>query len=261
MKQYLTERKDRERNSTITGLALTLVLHACAVLLVSFNGLTYLYPPPKETSMLIDFEENEEIIQEIVRGKEPRSENVDLSRPVDLVQRSESPVAQSKENLTPETKPDTYGDVETPEPEHKEEPKLDPRASFPGMAKKDTTLTAEHSANDQSLTYKAGQPAGNSSRGNTDDKPNAHLEGRSVDKAGLKRPAYNVQESGTVVVSIWVDQYGNVQKATPGAAGTTVTNKALWAAARNAAMETHFTQSADAPALQEGTITYVFKLK
>lgn len=261
MKQYLTERKERERNSTITGLALTILLHIAAVLLVSFTGLTYLYPPPQETSMLIDFEESEEIIQEIVRGKEPRSEEVDLNKPVELVQRSESPVAQAKDNVTPATKPDAFGDVETPEPERKEEPKLDPRATFPGMAKKDTSITAEHSANDQSLTYKAGQPAGNTSKGNTDDKPNAHLEGRSVDKAGLKRPAYTIQESGTVVVSIWVDQYGNVQKATPGAAGTTVTNKTLWAAARNAAMETHFTQSADAPALQEGTITYVFKLK
>lgn len=261
MKQYLNERRERERNSVITGLALTVALHICAILLVSFTGLTYLYPPPQETSMLIDFEENEEIVQEIVRGKEPRSEEVDRSRPVELVQRSESPVSEARENLTPETKPDTFGDVETQEPERKEEPKLDPRASFPGMAKKDTSLTAQHSANDNSLAYKAGQPAGNTSKGNTDDKPNAHLEGRSVDKAGLKRPAYTIQESGTVVVSIWVDQYGNVQKATPGAAGTTVTNKTLWAAARNAAMETHFTQSADAPALQEGTITYVFKLK
>ncbi|MCQ2177177.1 MAG: energy transducer TonB [Bacteroidales bacterium] len=261
MKQYLNERKERERNAVVSGLVLTVVLHICVILLVSFNGLTYLYPPPQETSMLIDFDQSEEIIQEIVRGKEPRSEEVDLSRPVELVQRSESPVAQVKENLTPATKPDAFGDVETPEPERKEEPKLDPRATFPGMAKKDTSITAEHSANDQSLSYKAGQPAGNTSKGSTDDKPNAHLEGRSVDKAGLKRPVYNIQESGTVVVSIWVDQYGNVQKATPGAAGTTVTNKTLWAAARNAAMETHFTQSADAPALQEGTITYVFKLK
>ena len=77
----------------------------------------------------------------------------------------------------------------------------------------------------------------------------------------IPRPNYNSQENGTVVVTIWVDNYGTVQKALPGADGTTVTDKTLWAAARKAAMETHFNMSADAPALQEGTITYIFNLK
>ena len=72
---------------------------------------------------------------------------------------------------------------------------------------------------------------------------------------------YTSQESGKVVVKIWVDQYGKVQKAVPGVEGTTVTDKALWTAAKNAAMETGFNMSASAPALQEGTITYIFNLK
>ncbi len=55
-----------------------------------------------------------------------------------------------------------------------------------------------------------------------------------------------------------VDQYGNVTEAIPGTEGTTVTNKLLWSAARNAAMKAHFNMSADAPALQTGTITYRF---
>lgn len=92
-------------------------------------------------------------------------------------------------------------------------------------------------------------------------KPNASLAGRSVDMAGLKRPAYNSQASGVVVVSIWVDQYGQVTKAVAGAAGTTTTDKTLWAASRKAAMETHFNMDGDAPALQEGTITYIFNLQ
>ena len=43
--------------------------------------------------------------------------------------------------------------------------------------------------------------------------------------------------------------------------GTTVTNTALWNAARAAAMKAHFNMSADAPVLQTGTITYKFKLQ
>ena len=77
----------------------------------------------------------------------------------------------------------------------------------------------------------------------------------------LPRPVYDVQEGGIVVVDIWVDNYGNVVKAVPGGEGTTVMDKSLIAAARKAAMETHFNMSAEAPAMQQGTITYYFNLK
>lgn len=86
---------------------------------------------------------------------------------------------------------------------------------------------------------------------------NITLNGRKV-VGTIAKPEYTVQESGTVVVSIWVDTYGNVVKAQPGAEGTTVDNSALWSSARKAALATHF--NADAPALQKGTITYIFKL-
>lgn len=95
--------------------------------------------------------------------------------------------------------------------------------------------------------------------GQNTDVPHSHLKGRSVVGA-LPRPVYDSEESGTVVVSIWVDNYGNVTKAQAGAEGTTTNNKKLWTAARDAAMKAHFNQKADAPALQEGTITYIFTL-
>lgn len=260
MKQYLRERNERERNSNITGIAMTVAVHVCAVLLVSFTGIKYLYPPPADSTFLLDFEE-EIVLPEQIPGREPRGEDVDPEKVIDLVQRSESPTTNDKPNVTPATKPDNHGDVEVNEPPRKEEPELDPRATFPGMAKKDTTLTAEHSSKDDPSEYKAGQPNGNINKGDADGKPNAHLEGRTVDKAGLKKPVYTSQETGKVVVKIWVDQYGKVQKAVPGADGTTVTDKDLWTAARNAALETGFNMSASAPALQEGTITYIFNLK
>ena len=260
MKQYLRERNERERNSLVTGIIMTLAVHACAFVCVSFTGIKYLYPPPAETTFLLDFEEEVEEPEQKT-GREPRGEDVDPEKTIELVQRSEAPEVSKKPNLTPAAKPDTHGDVEVPEPPREEEPKLDPRASFPGMGKKDTTLTAGHTAAEGSTEFKAGQPTGNVNKGNTDGAPNAHLEGRHVDKAGLKKPVYSTQESGKVVVKIWVDQYGKVQKAVPGADGTTVTDKNLWTAARNAALETVFNESSKAPALQEGTITYIFNLK
>ena len=246
--------------SKITGLALTISVHIAALALVSFSGLKYIYPPPQEQSMLIDFSEEEETQIQEMTGRAPQAEEIDRSRPVELAQKSESPEVSERENLTTETKTDDFGDVETPAPEPKEEPKLDPRAAFPGMSKKDTTLTAQHSADKSSDNFKEGQADGNTRTGRADGKPNAHVKGRKL-VGNLPSPAYNVQESGIVVVDIWVDNYGNVVKAVPGGDGTTVVDKTLYAAARNAALETHFNMSSDAPAMQEGTITYYFNLK
>ena len=262
MKEYLRERQNRGRNASLTGILLTVLIHVGALCVVSFTGLKYIYPPPEETSFVLDFQEVEE--EEIVKpkyGREPQGEQVDREKEVELVQRSESPYESAKPNLTPAAKPDDFGDVETPEPEREKEPELDPRAAFPGMAKKDTSLTAPHSASESSATFKAGQVDGNTETAKTDGTPNAHVEGRKINKATLRKPAYNIQESGRVVVKIWVDQYGKVKKAEPGADGTTITNAKLWAAARSAAMEAVFDMKADAPALQEGTITYIFNLK
>lgn len=73
--------------------------------------------------------------------------------------------------------------------------------------------------------------------------------------------AINVCYSGEVVVEIWVDNYGNVQKAVSGAEGTTLTDKTLWQAARKAALAAHFNMSADVPALQKGSIIYMFDVE
>lgn len=255
-----TARKDG-RKAQLTGILMTVGVHVCALLLVSFSSLKYMYPPPAEQSLLIDFSEDVSVAEQYY-GSTPTARNVDPDSPVEIAQRSESPYESDAPNLTPETAPDDFGDVEVPAPEPEEEkPVLDPRASFPGMAKQDTTLTAAHAADRASDSFKEGQSDGNTVRGRADGRPNAHVEGRKLLEGNIPLPEYNVQESGTVVVDIWVDNYGNVARAVPGGDGTTVMDKALLAAARKAALETHFNQSNDAPAMQKGTITYYFNLK
>ena len=89
-------------------------------------------------------------------------------------------------------------------------------------------------------------------------KPQMHnVLGRHLNGA-LPRPTYNGSASGIVVVKVWVDNYGQVQKAVAGVEGTTNSDQTLWNAARNAALRAHFNMSANAPDLQEGTITYIF---
>lgn len=255
MKPYLRDRKKEENVSTVTGIVATVAVHVAAILACSFTGLSYIYPPPQEQTFLVDFSEDEEtVVKRQPRGRQPQAEEIDRTKPVELIQRSESPHKSEKANKTAEAKPDDFGDVETPV--QKEE--INKNALFPGMSMKDSS-NAPHGATDPKNEFKAGHAKGNTSVGKTDSEPNARLKGRNT-LGAIPRPAYSEQDEGVVVVDIWVDNYGNVTKAIPGGQGTSVSNSKLWAAARAAALKTHFNQSADAPALQQGTITYKFKL-
>jgi len=90
---------------------------------------------------------------------------------------------------------------------------------------------------------------------------NAHLRGRIVVGSIPLPAAVTSSTSGVVVVTIHVDRYGTVTEAIPGAEGTTITEKEIWAAARTASLKVHFNQSASAPSEQTGTITYVYVLR
>lgn len=84
----------------------------------------------------------------------------------------------------------------------------------------------------------------------------AILAGRSIN--GIL-PTFISDKTGTVVVDIWVDNYGTVQKAVAGVEGTTLSDKEVWNKARSSALGTYFNMSADAPAMQKGQISYFLK--
>lgn len=88
-------------------------------------------------------------------------------------------------------------------------------------------------------------------------RPSAILDGRTY-LGTLPQAVSKNSASGVVVVTIWVDPYGNVTKAEAGAEGTKTNSDDLWNAAREAAMKTRFNQKADAPALQQGSMIYIF---
>ena len=263
MQPYLRSRQTEDKRARWTGLAVTVAIHALALVFCLTAGLKYLDPPPPETSFLIDFEsETEEIEKPLATkvGRQPQAEETDPEKPVELVQKAESPHVNDRQNRTPATRQNTHGDVEVPAPPQKEEPKLDPRASFPGMSQKDDKATAPHSGSEAAEGFKPGQPDGNTKEGRTEGNANAQLKGRNV-VGTISKPVYNAQLEGTVVVQVKVDQYGNVTEAVAGVEGTTVADKGLWNAARNAALKAHFNTKADAPVVQMGTITYIFKLQ
>ncbi len=262
---YIERRENSNRTGRLIGAVLVLCVLVCSFTLLSFTGLSYIYPPPEESSFLLDFSSEVNDI-DLKTSKEPVSENVDKSKEIELVKKSESPIEQNKPNTTEQSAQDDFGDVETPAPQV-EQPVINQKALFPGMSKKPSSSDSPHSASKSSTNFSNGQSDGNSKNNTSEGRANAHLKGRK-DVGGLALPKFNKQEGGKVVVRIWVDAYGNVTNAIVDASGTTIDDKTLWNEARNAAMKTHFTKlnniTEDTPLqelVQEGTITYYFTLK
>ena len=259
---YEQEHRKSERSSTAAGIILAVVLHAVVLAVCATNGLKYLYPPPPEQqNMLVEFIEPEEVRtpEQIVYGTQPRAADADPEKEMNLVQKSEAQMTGTGANESPEATVEDDGDVEVPEPPRKQE--INRRALFHAAKNKTEKDTlAPQAADKVSDRLKAGHAMGNTVTGKTSGTPNARLKGRTV-VGTLPKPQYTVQNSGTVVVDILVDRYGNVKSAVPGGAGTTVSDKTLWEAARKAALDTQFNVKIDAPLQQAGTITYIFRLE
>ena len=237
---------------------MTIFVNGLLIGLSFIFGLKYLDPPPPEREQIvIEFERDEAPKPEQrTDGTQPRAETP--TKEIKLVQKSEAPNVGTKTNEAPEATVGDKGDVEVPEPPRKEINKRALFAAADNKTKKDTL--AAQTAREFTDNLKAGHALGNTTSGETSGEATANLKGRTPN-GRLPSPNAPGQQVGKVVVDIWVDNYGIVQKAVAGAEGTTVTDKNLWNEARKAAMKASFNMSADAPALQKGTITYIFKVK
>ncbi len=89
------------------------------------------------------------------------------------------------------------------------------------------------------------------------DQLDRGLQGRGL-VGDLPRPDYPGNRAGKVLVRVTVDREGKVTSAEYEPKGSTTTDAALIAAARQAALRARFTASQQH--VQSGTITYVFKL-
>ncbi len=195
---------------------------------------------------------------EVAAGKQPRTEVPKPKQPVKLVQKSEAQTEAKRPNLSQESTVGDKGDVEVPEPPREKE--INKRALFTSAQNTDKDTLAQQVAEKISEKLTAGHTQGNTTVGNPEGEPSAKLQGRTV-VGSLPLPSYTVEKAGRVVVKIVVNQDGNVISAVPGAPGTTVSDTSLWNSAKKAAMGAKFNVSRTAPEAQEGTITYVFKLR
>lgn len=155
---------------------------------------------------------------------------------------------------------DQLADNKKVEEEVKEEaPKVNPRALYRGPSSKGD------GGGNEGVTNQPGNQG----------KPNGILDAKKYEGAGglgngigfdlggrgaktIPKPEYNSKEQGRVVVTIHVDQQGNVIKAIPGARGTNITDQNLRKMAEQAALKAKFSEDPNAPSIQKGTITYNF---
>lgn len=108
-----------------------------------------------------------------------------------------------------------------------------------------------------------GGSGGGSGSGNGTGIGNGDGPGTSYNLSGRKakalaKPIYDSDEQGKIVVTITVDQNGNVTKAVAGARGTTISNQDMWKQAEKAALKSKFNVKSDAAIEQQGTITYKY---
>ncbi|MBQ6310920.1 MAG: TonB family protein [Bacteroidales bacterium] len=250
----LTKQQRQAKEGKKIGVALTIAFHVVLLFVLGITGFKLIYPPPAEKGILLEIP-IEEVPRKAVPKKapEPRAPEADPKKDVNIVQKAKAPLQSDKSNAGKPTTAQGKGDVEIPEPKRE----IDKRALFPSADnKKDTKAaqTAEKVEND----LKAGHSKGNTDSGKLNGIPSVKLEGRST-LGSLPLPAYTVNESGTVVVKIIVNEKGEVTNAIPGQKGTTTNNSTLWNAAKQAALKARFSPS-DAPT-QVGYITYIFTLK
>lgn len=266
------------------GITATILFHGLLLLYLLTAGFRTQLPLPGERGIPIDFgtteegagltepavqaagtpappaaperEQAEEMLAqdtEEAPALQPEPEKVKVEQPVrkEPEKPKPTPAAQPVKTETPPEKP---AEQATPQPEP---PKVNQRALFTGN---NVTSPAEgqgetaSAGNQGAPEGSTGSPRGSGGGGNSFD-----LAGRSLSGA-LPRPDYVGQNEGTVVIEITVDKDGRVIQAQYRLRGSTTSDEALVAAARNAALQARFDRKPDAP-VQAGTITYIFRLQ
>jgi outer membrane biosynthesis protein TonB len=190
-------------------------------------------PPPEQEEQIITQDSEETPVIEDVKDIEPQEEVI------------EPPVEEQEEPIE-----------EEPEPEP--EPVVNPNALYKG--KSESTQTSNEGITGDPGDQ--GKPTGTKDT-RIYDGPGGVGDGISFSLAGrqakqLPKPEYRSEEQGKIIVTIWVDRFGNVTRAEPGARGTNISDLNLREMAKKAALKAKFSPDPDAPEVQKGTITYNF---
>ena len=234
----------------LIGLIVSIVAHGLLVLCLLLMGLRYPDPPPPELGVEMDMGEFSDVgtdSEHAAEGGEDLSSESSYANDDnnELTQQSEDVPLVSKKTPSPTKNKKKPKDNVKPQ---SEETKIDQNALFTkGRVKK---------GSGGSTGVGAGSGKGSGGEGGGSGI-SFSLAGRG--KKSLPEPTATSSENGSIVVEIRVDQEGNVVFAKAVWKGTTLTDTNLWRRCEQAAKKSKFTAKPDAPELDPGTITYIFR--
>ena len=234
----------------LIGLIVSIVAHGLLILCLLLMGLRYPDPPPPELGVEMDMGEFSDVgtdSEHAAEGGEDLSSESSYANDDnnELTQQSEDVPLTSKKTPSPTKNKKKPKDNVKPQ---SEETKIDQNALFTkGRVKKG-------SGGSTGVGEGSGKGSGGEGGGSG---ISFSLAGRG--KKSLPEPTATSSENGSIVVEIRVDQEGNVVFAKAVWKGTTLTDTNLWRRCEQAAKKSKFTAKPDAPELQKGTITYIFR--
>ena len=234
----------------LIGLIVSIVAHGLLILCLLLMGLRYPDPPPPELGVEMDMGEFSDVgtdSEHAAEGGEDLSSESSYANDDnnELTQQSEDVPLTSKKTPSPTKNKKKPKDNVKPQ---SEETKIDQNALFTkGRVKKG-------SGGSTGVGEGSGKGSGGEGGGSG---ISFSLAGRG--KKSLPEPTATSSENGSIVVEIRVDQEGNVVFAKAVWKGTTLTDKNLWRLCEQAAKDSKFTAKPDAPELQPGKITYIFR--
>ena len=234
----------------LIGLIVSIVAHGLLILCLLLMGLRYPDPPPPELGVEMDMGEFSDVgtdSEHAAEGGEDLSSESSYANDDnnELTQQSEDVPLTSKKTPSPTKNKKKPKDNVKPQ---SEETKIDQNALFTkGRVKKG-------SGGSTGVGEGSGKGSGGEGGGSG---ISFSLAGRG--SKSLPGPTATSPENGNIVVEVRVDQEGNVVFAKAGVRGTTLWDTNLWRRCEQAAKKSKFTAKPDAPELQPGKITYIFR--
>lgn len=253
--------KDKHK---LYGILATIAFHAIAVVLLFTLCFRTPLPLPGEAGVEVNLGMYAEALSQQYdmttsqQVEETTNQQVEESTSEDV----EEEILSEDENIPSiEEVEETEEVEEIVEEVVEEKPVVNQRALFQVNKKKQET-PSEGSSNE--VVGEQGSPNGLKDieryvgHGGSGDGPSYDLGGRGA--KSISSPSKDISEEATIVVDIWVDKEGRVQRAEIGK-GTTTTNSDMRASALQAARNSVFVKDDKAADLQKGTITYNFIIR
>ncbi|MBE6338100.1 MAG: energy transducer TonB [Lentimicrobiaceae bacterium] len=252
---------NKNRNK-LYGIITTVVIHATAIVLLFVLCFKTPLPLPGEEGVEVNLGMYETSQQDYettsLQDQETTSQQVEETEEV----KEDNITFEDEEVPAIEEETEEVEEEDTVEKVEEEKPVVNQRAMFKAPVTKNADNDKQ--SDDKKDDMERGIPEGlkdinrYEGHGGSGDGPAYDLGGRGA--KSISSPSKEFSEEGTVVVDIWVDKDGRVQRAEIGK-GTTIVNSSMLESAKRAALNSIFNKDDKAAELQKGSITYTFIIR